>query len=133
MYLKDLMQGEKYAFYSIVKYLVTIDGDFSDEEMHLMDEFVQEMQLQKENIPDISPEDAVDMLRFSSPVTRKKVYIELIGVTLCDEYLHVDEKEYLDKIANDFLISDEIRDELFDTVNELLIIYKRMRILTKSP
>ncbi len=133
MYLKDLMQGEKYAFYSIVKYLVTIDGEFAEEEMNLMDEFLQEMQLEKEQVPDISPEDAIGMLKFSTPSTRKKIYIELIAVTLCDEYLHVDEKEYLDRIANDFLIDDELRDKLFETVNELLEIYKRMRILTETP
>ena len=133
MYLKDLMQGEKYAFYSIVKYLVTIDGEFAEEEMNLMDEFLQEMQLEKEQVPDISPEDAIGMLKFSAPSTRKKIYIELIAVTLCDEYLHIDEKEYLDRIANDFLIDDELRDKLFETVKELLEKYKRMRILTETP
>ena len=133
MYLKDLMQGEKYAFYSIVKYLVTIDGEFAKEEMNLMDEFLQEMQLEKEQVPDISPEDAIGMLKFSTPSTRKKIYIELIAATLCDEYLHIDEKEYLERIANDFLIDDELRDKLFETVNELLEIYKRMRILTETP
>lgn len=133
MYLKDLMQGEKYAFYSIVKYLVTIDGEFAKEEMNLMDEFLQEMQLEKEQVPDISPEDAIGMLKLSTPSTRKKIYIELIAVTLCDEYLHIDEKEYLERIANDFLIDDELRDKLFETVKELLEIYKRMRILTETP
>ena len=133
MYLKDLMQGEKYAFYSIVKYLVTIDGEFAKEEMNLMDEFLQEMQLEKEQVPDISPEDAIGMLKFSKPSTRKKIYIELIAATLCDEYLHIDEKEYLERIANDFLIDDELRDKLFETVKELLEIYKRMRILTETP
>ena len=133
MYLKDLMQGEKYAFYSIVKYLVTIDGEFAKEEMNLMDEFLQEMQLEKEQVPNISPEDAIGMLKFSTPSTRKKIYIELIAVTLCDEYLHIDEKEYLERIANDFLIDDELRDKLFETVKELLEIYKRMRILTETP
>ena len=133
MYLKDLMQGEKYAFYSIVKYLVTIDGEFAKEEMNLMDEFLQEMQLEKEQVPDISPEDAIGMLKFSTPSTRKKIYIELIAATLCDEYLHIDEKEYLERIANDFLIDDELRDKLFETVKELLEIYKRMRILTETP
>lgn len=133
MYLKDLMQGEKYAFYSIVKYLVTIDGEFAKEEMNLMDEFLQEMQLEREQVPDISPEDAIGMLKLSTPSTRKKIYIELIAVTLCDEYLHIDEKEYLERIANDFLIDDELRDKLFETVKELLEIYKRMRILTETP
>ncbi len=133
MFLKSLMQGEKFAFYSIVKYLVTLDGEFAKEEMNLMDEFLQEMQLEKEQVPDISPEDAIDMLKFSTPSTRKKIYIELIAATLCDEYLHIDEKEYLERIANDFLIDDELRDKLFETVKELLEIYKRMRILTETP
>ena len=32
MFLKSLMQGEKFAFYSIAKYLVSIDGEYSAEE-----------------------------------------------------------------------------------------------------
>ena len=39
MFLKSLMQGEKFAFYSIAKYLVSIDGEYSAEEQNLMNGF----------------------------------------------------------------------------------------------
>lgn len=129
MFLKGLMQGEKYAFYSIAKHLVSIDGDYSIEEQGLMNGFLQEMELSESQIPDISPRDAIDMFTYSMPSTRRKVYIELIGVTLCDEYLHDDEREYLDRIANDFLIDEDTRDRLFELVSQLLNIYKSMHEL----
>lgn len=129
MFLKSLMQGEKCAFYSIAKYLVSIDGEYSAEEQNLMNGFLQEMELNESQISHIKPEDAIEMLTFSSPSTRRKIYIELIGVTLCDEYLHDDERKYLDRIANDFLIDEDTRNKLFDLVTQLLNLYKSMHTL----
>ncbi|MBE5898810.1 MAG: TerB family tellurite resistance protein [Lachnospiraceae bacterium] len=129
MFLKSLMQGEKFAFYSIAKYLVSIDGEYSAEEQNLMNGFLQEMELNESQISHIKPEDAIEMLTFSSPSTRRKIYIELIGVTLCDEYLHDDERKYLDRIANDFLIDEDTRNKLFDLVTQLLNLYKSMHTL----
>ncbi len=129
MFLKSLMQGEKFAFYSIAKYLVSIDGEYSAEEQNLMNGFLQEMELNESQISHIKPEDAIEMLTFSSPSTRRKIYIELIGVTLCDEYLHDDERKYLDRIANDFLIDEDTRNKLFDLVAQLLNLYKSMHTL----
>ena len=129
MFLKSLMQGEKFAFYSIAKYLVSIDGEYSAEEQNLMNGFLQEMELNESQISHIKPEDAIEMLTFSSPSTRRKIYIELIGVTLCDEYLHDDERKYLDRIANDFLIDEDTRNKLFDLVTQLLNLYKTMHTL----
>lgn len=129
MFLKSLMQGEKFAFYSIAKYLVSIDGEYSAEEQNLMNGFLQEMELNESQISHIKPEDAIEMLTFSSTSTRRKIYIELIGVTLCDEYLHDDERKYLDRIANDFLIDEDTRKELFDLVTQLLNLYKSMHTL----
>ncbi len=129
MFLKSLMQGEKFAFYSIAKYLVSIDGEYSAEEQNLMNGFLQEMELNESQISYIKPEDAIEMLTFSSPSTRRKIYIELIGVTLCDEYLHDDERKYLDRIANDFLIDEDTRNKLFDLVTQLLNLYKTMHTL----
>ena len=133
MYLKDLMQGEKYAFYSMVNHLVMVDGEYSQEEQKMMDEFLMEMQLDKESIPDISMQDAVDMLTYSSPSTRRKIYIELVGVTLCDEFLHEDEKVFLDKVADEFSISEDVRTSLNNIVHDLLEIYKDMERLIDLP
>lgn len=129
MFLKDLMQGEKFAFYSLAKYLVSVDGEYSGEEQALMNGFLKEMELKEEQISDIAPEDAIEMLSYSTESTRRKIYIELIGVTLCDEYLHDDERDYLDRIANDFLIDEETRKKLFNLVFQLLNIYKTMHLL----
>lgn len=129
MFLKSLMQGEKFAFYSIAKYLVSIDGEYSAEEQNLMNGFLQEMELNESQISHIKPEDAIEMLTYSAESTRRKIYIELIGVTLCDEYLHDDERKYLDRIANDFLIDEDTRNKLFDLVTQLLNLYKSMHTL----
>ena len=132
MYLNDLMQGEKFAFYSIVKELVSIDGSFSDVEKQLVNGFLVEMNLVDEKLPTIKLDDAIDMLTYSSSETRKKVFIELVGVTLCDEFLHSDEKMFLDNIANRFSISNDEKDDIIDTIQQLLNIYKKLQTIVET-
>jgi len=127
MYLKDLMQGEKYAFYSVVKRLVSVDNDFSEAERKLMDEFLVEMEISEDQITDIGLEDAIDMFAFSSFSTRKKVFIELVGVTLCDELFDVDERDFLINIAERFGIAEDDRDSIVRMVHNLLDLYKDLQ------
>lgn len=129
MYLKDLMLGEKFAFYSIAKHLVNIDGDYSEQEKFLLNGFLSEMDLSESQIQEIELSDAVEMLTFSSHAVRKEIFIELIGVTLCDEFFHTDEAKFLDDVAETFHISHEEKNELIQLVNELLVIYKRMQAI----
>ncbi len=126
MYLKDLMQGEKFAFYAVIKKLVFIDGTFSDEEQALVNGFLEEMQLEESQIREIGFEDAVDMISYSSPSTRRKVFIELVGVALCDEVFDVSERDFLNNISRKFGISEEEKGRIIQTVRELLSIYRKM-------
>ncbi len=132
MYLKSLMQGEKYAFYSVVMHMVSIDGVVSDVERTLVNGFLDEMDLSEEGIPDISFDDAIDMFTYSSFSVRKKVYFELVGVALCDELLHVDEKGFLEEVALRFKIDEGVKNSLFETVQELLGVYKKMQAIVDN-
>ena len=132
MYLKELMQGEKFAFYSIVKNLVSIDGEFTTDEQALVDGFLAEMSLERNQINDIPVDDAIKMFSYSTASVRKKVFLELVGVTLCDDMLHQKEKEFLDKIAESFLISEDDKNAIIRTVKDLLDIYKKMAVLVNK-
>ncbi len=132
MYLKGLMQGEKYAFYHVVRHMAAADGEFSDVEKELINGFLNEMDIVEDQIPNISFEDAIDMFTFSTFTVRKKVYFELVGVALCDEILHEDEKEFLDEVAEKLTIKEDVKKAIFDTVNDLFVIYKRMQVIVDS-
>ncbi len=132
MYLKELMQGEKFAFYSIVKNLVSIDGEFSADEYALVDGFLSEMSLEKNQIKDIPIDDAIKMFSYSTVSVRKKVFLELVGVTLCDGMLHQKENEFLDKIAKSFFINEDDKNAIISATNDLLDIYKKMAILVNN-
>ena len=127
MYLKNLMQGEKYAFYSIAKSLVSIDNDYSDIEKQLIDELLAEMDIQRSQITDISLDDAIEMFSYSTFSVRKQVFIELVGLTLCDEVLDKNEKELLDRIADSFGIPDSDRDDIWALVHDLFGLYNRLQ------
>ena len=127
MYLSELMQGEKYAFYSIVKHMVSADGTFSVEELELMQGFLDEMAISENLITEIPLNDAIQMFSYSSEAIRRKVFIELVGVTLCDSFLHENEKILLSSIADSFLISEEEQDEIFEMVQEILKLYSKLQ------
>ena len=131
MYLNGLMQGEKYAFLSIVKHLVSVDGDFSDEEQILIDGFLGEMGFSEDPKSEIGYEDAIEMFTYSTLSVRKKVFIELVGVTLCDEMLHSNEKDFLDNVALKFHINEEDKSEMFCIVRQLTEIYRKMALLVE--
>ena len=126
MYLNQLMLGEKYAFYSISKSLVFIDNTFSREEQTLVSEIVKEMELDEEQIPAISLDDAVNMLSFSSCMTRRGVFFELVGISLCDRVMHKEETKLLDRIAVEFSISLDEKGKIISLVKRLFDIYQEM-------
>ena len=131
MYLRQLMQGEKYAFFSIVKKLVLVDNDYADVERALADGFLAEMELSEEEIPEIELDDAINMLSFSSFSTKKKVFFELVGVTLCDADFQKSEKAFLNMVADRFCISKKEKDTIIKLVNNLLKIYKKMEMVVE--
>ena len=133
MYLRGLMRGEKYAFYSIAKHLVSKDGFLSNPEKDLLNGFLLEMDLDESQIPEISLDDAVEMLTFSSYAVRKEVFIELVGVTLCDEFLHINEELFLDEVALKYQISNEDKKAMIQMVRDLLNIYKEMQEIIDKP
>lgn len=91
MFLNELNKNEGIAFMQLVKNLANSDNVFAKEEKNLYHDYLQELNIQESDIPEINLNSVYETLKDSSERSRNIIYFELIGLALIDgEY---DEKE----------------------------------------
>lgn len=91
MFLNELSKNEGIAFMQLVKNLANSDNVFAKEEKNLYYDYLQELSIQEDDIPEINLNTVYETLKNSSERSRNIIYFELIGLALIDgEY---DEKE----------------------------------------
>lgn len=91
MFLNELSKNEGIAFMQLVKNLANSDNVFAKEEKNLYHDYLQELSIQEDDIPEINLNTVYETLKNSSERSRNIIYFELIGLALIDgEY---DEKE----------------------------------------
>ncbi|WP_297427160.1 hypothetical protein [Clostridium sp.] len=92
MFLNELNKTEGIAFMQLVKSIANSDNTFAQEEKNLFYDYLEELNLQENEIPDCLDLNSIYVtLKDSSERKRNIIYFELIGLALIDgEY---DEKE----------------------------------------
>lgn len=91
MFLNELNKNEGIAFMQLVKNLANSDNVFAKEEKNLYHDYLQELNIQESDIPEINLNFVYETLKNSTERSRNIIYFELIGLALIDgEY---DEKE----------------------------------------
>lgn len=91
MFLNELSKNEGIAFMQLVKNLAHSDNVFAKEEKNLYNDYLEELNIQENEITDINLDSIYETLKNSSERNRNIIYFELIGLALIDgEY---DEKE----------------------------------------
>jgi tellurite resistance protein len=91
MFLNELTKNEGIAFMQLVKGLANSDEVFAKEEKKLYSEYIEELNLNESEIPEIKSDAIYENLKSSSERCKNIIYFELIGLALIDgEY---DEKE----------------------------------------
>ncbi|EKQ50343.1 MULTISPECIES: hypothetical protein [unclassified Clostridium] len=92
MFLNELNKNEGIAFMQLVKSIANSDNTFAQEEKNLFYDYLEELNLQENEIPDCLDLNSIYVtLKDSSERKRNIIYFELIGLALIDgEY---DEKE----------------------------------------
>lgn len=126
MYLNEFSQSEKIAFYSLAQLMVAADGVIQESEQFLLSQLTAEMRLDKKEISLLSFEAAIDCFSDSEPSVRKKAYLELVGLAMCDEKLEEKENALLKRIVEGFSLSREEAGVILDCVLSLTDIYRRI-------
>ncbi|MDS0524066.1 hypothetical protein NNC19_00160 [Clostridium sp. SHJSY1] len=99
MFLNELKENEAKAFINLVNKFANIDEVFAKEEKELIEDYLEELNLDKNSINSMELEDIMKELKNSSNRTKSIVYFELVGLALVDGEYGEKEVDFLDEIA----------------------------------
>ena len=99
MFLNELNNNEGIAFMQLVKNLANSDNVFAKEEKNLYHDYLQELNIQESDIPEIDLSAVYETLKNSSERSRNIIYFELIGLALIDGEYDENEVELLEELG----------------------------------
>lgn len=105
MLLMKLKNEEKFAFLGLAYYIANIDGEFEQEEKDIIQEYCAEMGIESTeyNMSEFNLQETINKIK--TPKSQKIVLLELMILIHSDDKYHKFEQNIIDKIANNFQIS----------------------------
>ena len=129
MFLSTFQKEEQDAFLALAKQLVAADGVLDENEIQLMNQFLQEMGVMDDQVEIMTMGAALEALGKSSMTVKKQIFIELVGLSKCDDSLDTNEEEILKHMASELGIAEETAAKLRACVEELFGVYNKMEEL----
>lgn len=123
MFLNELNKKEAIAFVNLVEALANVDNVFTQNEKDLIDEYIEELDLNKEKIEKLDFESAVKELERTTDRVKNIIYFELIGLALCDGEYNKKEIQFLKGLAVRFNISTNKQQEFINYFKMVKEIY----------
>lgn len=105
MFLQELNKEQGIAFINLVTEFALADEDIRTEEEALMKVYIKELGLEREELRNMSYEDALKVIEKSSDKIKNIIYFELVRIGLVDEDCDIEEVDFLEKISKDLKIS----------------------------
>jgi len=104
MFLNELNKNEGIAFMQLVKGLASADNVFAKEEKNLYNDYLEELNINENEILDTDLNSTCETLKDSSERSKNIIYFELIGLALIDGEYDEKEVEFLEEIGTKLLI-----------------------------
>lgn len=123
MFLNELNKKEAIAFINLVEALANVDSVFAQNEKDLIEEYIEELSLDKENIEKLEFESVVKELEVASDRVKNIIYFELLGVALCDGEYDEKEIQFIKGLAVRFNISINKQHEFINYFKMVKEIY----------
>ena len=105
MFLKELNKEQGLAFINLVTEFALADENIKKEEEDLIRIYLKELDLEEEELGNLSYEESVETIKNSSEKVKNIVYFELVRIGLVDEDCNIEEVDFLEKISKDLNIS----------------------------
>ena len=105
MFLKELNKEQGLAFINLVTEFALADENIKKEEEDLIRTYMKELNLEEEELGNLSYEESVETIKNSSEKVKNIVYFELVRIGLVDEDCDIEEVDFLEKISKDLNIS----------------------------
>ena len=99
MFLNELNKNEGIAFMQLVKGLANSDNVFAKEEKSLYNDYLEELNIKENEIPDVNLNAIYENLKDSLERNKNIIYFELIGLALIDGEYDEKEVDFLEEIA----------------------------------
>jgi len=109
MFLNELSKNEGIAFMQLVKGLANSDNTFAKEEKNLYTDYLEELSIKENEIPDANLNSIYEKLKNSSERIKNIIYFELIGLALIDGEYDEKEVEFLEGIGGKLEIKRDKR------------------------
>lgn len=117
MYLSLLNKEEKNYFVDLVMKVVIVDGEMTEMEKKLTDRLRNEMGDEvSRHRSSLSLDKLIKYFASKGKTTKNLVFLNLLSVSLHDEFYSVEEHFLLDKIKEEFQISEKKRSDLMKIV-----------------
>lgn len=126
MFLSLFTDRERELFYTLSVYLIESDGVITGEEKTLLDSFKFESCGQILEKIDETPNEIINELSLSDDKIKNCILLELISVALVDNHYTENEKSIISKVVENFNISDEKFQEIFNWVVSLKDMYSKI-------
>lgn len=123
MLIKELNKKESITFISLVKTLAAADEVLGDEELNLIEEYIDELSIGDELIYCVSLKEAMNIFSTSTQRTRNIVYFELLGLALVDGNYSSEEKKIINYVAESFNISEDMQNKYLEYFKDLKKLY----------
>lgn len=105
MFLKELNKEQRLAFINLVTEFALADENIKKEEEDLIRTYMKELDLEEEELGNLSYEESIETIKNSSEKVKNIVYFELVRIGLVDEDCDIEEVDFLEKISKDLNIS----------------------------
>ncbi|EOU2110362.1 hypothetical protein C0L82_14155, partial [Clostridium perfringens] len=93
------------AFINLVTEFALADENIKKEEEDLIRTYMKELDLEEEELGNLSYEESIETIKNSSEKVKNIVYFELVRIGLVDEDCDIEEVDFLEKISKDLNIS----------------------------
>ena len=105
MFLKELNKEQGLAFINLVTEFALADENIKKEEEDLIRTYMKELDLEEEELGNLSYKESIETIKNSSEKVKNIVYFELVRIGLVDEDCDIEEVDFLEKISKDLNIS----------------------------
>ena len=128
MYLNSLTHNEKCAFFSIANSIAASDGAIREKEAMMLQSYLEEM-APIDELPVLPLDEALAMLEDAPVITKRKLYFELVGITMCDDEYARREKSVLTKISDSFGLPREEASEIAACVAQFTELRQKLNYI----